>query len=54
MLALQYDPNNVIAYCNIGLVYRKLERFEEAIEYFTKEIDIMNKSNNSNKSSINK
>lgn len=38
MEALKYDPTNTVAYSNIGIVYRKMERFEDAIEYFTKEI----------------
>jgi tetratricopeptide (TPR) repeat protein len=42
--ALIYDPSNTVAYSNIGIVYRKMERFEEAIEYFTKEIELNGKN----------
>ena len=42
--SLTLDPENPITYSNIGLVYRKMEKFSEAIEYFSKEIDL-NSSN---------
>ena len=38
--SLALDPDNPITYSNIGLVYRKMERFSEAIEYFSKEIEL--------------
>jgi len=34
--SLALDPDNPITYSNIGLVFRKMERFPEAIEYFSK------------------
>lgn len=34
--SLERDPNNPITFTNIGLVYRKLENFEKAVEYFSR------------------
>ena len=34
--SLSLDPDNPVTYSNIGLVYRKMERYQEAIDYFSK------------------
>lgn len=36
--AIELDPQNSIIYSNRGLVNRKLERFQEAIEDYSNEI----------------
>jgi tetratricopeptide (TPR) repeat protein len=38
--ALEIDSHNSIIYSNRGLVLRKLERFPEAIEDYTKELEL--------------
>jgi len=40
LISLEIDPLNPLTYSNIGLVYRKMDRFSEAIHYFTKEIEL--------------
>lgn len=37
--ALSLDATNPIIYSNIGLVHRKLENFEKAIDCYTKELE---------------
>lgn len=34
--SLELDSTNPLTYANIALVYRRLEKYETAIEYFTK------------------
>ena len=40
-MALERDSNNPVTLSNVGLVYRKLENFEKAVQYFTKEIQAL-------------
>lgn len=37
--ALEIDATHPIIYSNLGLVYRKLENFEKAIECYSKELE---------------
>lgn len=45
--SMRLDPENPITYSNIGLVYRKMEKYQEAIDYFSKEIQINQESSKS-------
>jgi tetratricopeptide (TPR) repeat protein len=47
MKSLEKDPHNAITFTNIGLVFRKIEKFDKAVEYFTKEIEINGKESKS-------
>lgn len=46
--SIELDPTNPIIYSNRGLVLRKLEKFDEAISDYTKELelsqDVLNKT----------
>ena len=44
-MAIQLDSTNPIIYSNRGLVNRKMEQFESAIEDYTKELQFGEKSN---------
>lgn len=41
--SLEKDPENPITFTNVGLVFRKIEKFDKAVEYFTKEIEVNGK-----------
>ena len=38
--SLELNSDNPVTYLNIGIVYRKMDRFKDAIEYFTREIEL--------------
>ena len=39
--AINFEPNNSLAYNNIGIVYADMEQYEKAIEYYDKALQIL-------------